>query len=76
MDDDTRGLDQLEQAFREHKVDTCLLVTFAESLGPSLSKRVAELKQRYKVEVLYGENLYGRLLELLADPDVDPTQTN
>jgi hypothetical protein len=74
VDDDTRGLDQLEQAFREHKVDTCLLVTFAESLGTTLSQRIADLKQRYKVEVLYGDNLYGRLLELLADPDVDPTQ--
>ena len=75
VDDDTTGLDQLEQAFREHNVDTCLLVTFAEKLGSSLSARVAELKQKYKIEVLYGENLYGRLLELLADPDVDPART-
>jgi hypothetical protein len=70
--DDTGGLDQLEQAFREHHVDTGLLVSFADKIGPNLAKRLSELKQRYKVEVLYGENLFGRLLELLADPDVDP----
>lgn len=75
VDDDTEGLDQLEQAFREHKVDTCLLVSFADKLGAAFSKRLVELKQKYKVEVLYGENLYGRLLELLADPNVDPTLT-
>jgi hypothetical protein len=72
LHDDIGGLDQLEQAFREHNVDTGLLVSFADRLGPTLAKRLSELKQRYKVEVLYGENLYERLLELLADPKIDP----
>jgi hypothetical protein len=70
--DDTGGLEQLEQAFRAHKVDTGLLVSFADKLGAGFSARLIELKQKYKVEVLYGENLYSRLLELLADPNVDP----
>jgi hypothetical protein len=73
LHDDIGGLDQLEEAFREHNVDTGLLISFADRLGPTLAKRLSELKQRYKVEVLYGENLYERLLELLADPAIDPT---
>ena len=36
-----------------------------------VKERLTELKHRYRenVEVLYGEELYMRLLELIADTD-------
>ena len=67
VDNDTTGLDQLERAFKERNLDACLLVTFADKLGPALKRRVGSLRQKYKLEVLYGDDLYRRLLELLAD---------
>lgn len=63
---DTTGLDQLERAFKERNLDVCLLVTFADKLGPALERRIGSLRQKYKLEVLYGDDLYRRLLELLA----------
>ena len=64
-------LDQIEQAFEERDVDAGLLVTFANELSEEVEERLTELKHRYRenVEVLYGEELYMRLLELIADTD-------
>lgn len=64
-------LDQIEQAFEERDVDAGLLVTFANELSDAVEDRLTELKHNYRenVEVLYGEDLYMRLLELIADTD-------
>jgi len=71
VDDDLTGIDQLERAFKEHSVEAGLLVTFADKLGPKLSEKVEKLKQKYKVDVLYGEELYLLLLELIADSNYE-----
>lgn len=64
-------LDQIEQAFEERDVDAGLLVTFASELSEEVKERLTELKHKYRrnVEILYGEDLYMRLLELIADTD-------
>ena len=64
-------LDQIEQAFKERDVDAGLLVTFASELSEEVEERLTELKHKYSknVEILYGEDLYMRLLELIADTD-------
>ena len=66
-----RGLEQIEQAFEERNADAGLLVTFADELDPEVEDYLGELKRKHheNIEVLYGENLYLRLLELIADPD-------
>jgi hypothetical protein len=66
-----RGLEQIEQAFEERNTDAGLLVTFADELDPGVEDYLGKLKREHheNVEVLYGENLYLRLLELIADPD-------
>ena len=69
-DNDLTGLDQLELAFTEHKVEAGLLVTFADSLGPDLEKKLKEMKRYHKVSVLYGVELRTRLLALVTDPEV------
>ncbi|MFZ1142941.1 MAG: hypothetical protein WAN76_27490 [Candidatus Sulfotelmatobacter sp.] len=39
------------------------------------SAGATEARLGYEEKLLYGKNLYGRLSELLADPDVDPMRT-
>jgi len=73
QDNDQTGIDQLEQAFDAHRVQAGLLVTMADTLGPDLTKRVEESKKKYNIQVIYGEELYGRLLEFVADPSLDLT---
>lgn len=64
-------LNQIEQAFEERDVDAGLLVTFASELSEEVEERLTKLKHEYRenVEVLYGEDLYMRLLELIADTE-------
>jgi hypothetical protein len=64
-----RGLKQIEQAFKERSVDAGLLVTFADELSDDVEQYLREIRHRYRenVDILYGEELYARLLELIAD---------
>lgn len=69
IDNDLTGINQIEQAFQEHGVDAGLLVTLADELGNDLQMRVREVQQRYNVQVLYGIELYLRLLKLVFDDE-------
>ena len=66
IENDTTGLDQLERALMEHKVDACLLVSFADELGNQVDRRLAELKRKHNIEVLHGDSLYSQLLDLVV----------
>lgn len=65
-DNDTEGLGQIKTAFREHKVDAAILVSFADKLGKKLERELAELRKAFKIEVLYGEDLYSKILEIVT----------
>lgn len=69
IDEDVTSIAQLEQAFEAHKINAALLVSVADHLGANVEKALRELQQRYKVEALYGIELYLRLLEFVADPN-------
>ena len=64
-----RGLKQIEQAFEERSVDAGLLVTFADELSDEVEEYLTAIKHQYRqnIDVLYGEELYTRLLELVSD---------
>ena len=72
-DADQTGIDQLEHAIAAHGVQGGLLVTMADKLAPSLEKRIEESRKKYNIQVIYGDDLYGRLLELIADSSLDLT---
>lgn len=72
-DNDTTAVQQLRRAFEAHGVDAGLLVTFADELGEDLSAAIDEAKRELNVGVIYGDDLYGRLLEMIADPDFEPS---
>ncbi len=67
IDNDINALKQIENAFQEHKVQAGLIVTMADTLGNDFQKYLDELRQKYNIQVLYGDDLYLRLLELIAD---------
>jgi hypothetical protein len=67
VENETNGLDQLERALSEHRVDACMLVSFADELGDRFDKRLKALQQKHNVEVLYGNELYSELLDLIVD---------
>jgi len=69
-DNDTTGIEQLEQAFGAYDIDGGLLVTMADSLGDDLKARIKQAQKNHKIEVLYGEELFQRLLGLLGDQNV------
>jgi hypothetical protein len=70
VDNSLKGLSQLEQAFQAHQLAAGLLVSFADQLGDELlKKKLEEMKKTLNVEVLYGENLYQRLLSLVIGSD-------
>jgi hypothetical protein len=69
VDNSLKGLSQLEQAFEAHQLDAGLLVSFADQLSNELLKKLEEMKKTLNVEVLYGENLYERLLSLVIGSD-------
>jgi predicted Mrr-cat superfamily restriction endonuclease len=66
QDNDQTGIDQLERAIAAHGVQAGLL-------GPDLKKRIEESKKKYNIQVVYGEDLFVRLLELIADSSLDLT---
>lgn len=68
IDNDTRGIEQLTQAIRSHQADAGLLVTFADQLGGDLQEHLKRSQREQNIQVLYGDDLYERLLELISDP--------
>lgn len=72
-DYDTTGIEQLEKAFEAHAVQAGLLVNMADKLGNNVLDRIEQAKKKYNIRVLYGEELYSRLLELIADSTLDLT---
>jgi hypothetical protein len=70
-DDDTTGVEQLVLAFQSHPVQFGLLVTTARELGPNLHRRLEEAQKEHNIGVLYGGELYERLLEVIADANLD-----
>ncbi|SDM27738.1 restriction endonuclease [Halarsenatibacter silvermanii] len=71
VDNDTTGINQLEEALSKYDVYAGVLFTFADELGSDLEKRIKETKEEYMIDVIYGENLYMRLLEILIDPEFE-----
>ena len=65
-DNDTEGVDQIQLAFHKHKIQAGLLVTFADELGPKLEEKIKIAKQEHQFETFYGDELYSRLLEVIA----------
>ena len=72
-DYDITGIDQLEHAFLAHGVQAGLLVSTADKLGENVINRIEEAQKKYNIRIIYGEELYGRLLELIADSSLDLT---
>lgn len=72
-DDDTTGIDQLEQAFSAHGVQAALLVSMADELGENVKSRIEQAQKTYNIRAIYGEELYAKLLELIADPSFELT---
>lgn len=70
-DNDTTGIDQLEKAFQAHSLQAGLLVSLADKLGQNLLSRIEEAKKKYNIHVLYGNDLYELLLELIVGPDIN-----
>jgi len=68
---DTTGLDQLETAFRSHAIQAALLVSMADKLAPELHNRLEQLQRQFNLRIIYGSDLYERLLELIADGSFD-----
>jgi len=69
-DNDQTGIDQLEKAIATHNASAGLLVTMASHLGPNLLDRIELSKKSFNIEVLYGDDLFSRLLGLVADADL------
>lgn len=67
-DNDTTGIEQLENALSKYDVEAGILVSFADQLGPDLENRLKESKEEYMIDIIYGEDLYMRLLEILTNP--------
>lgn len=71
VDNRTNGVDQLIEAFEEYDADMGLLVTFADSLGPDLEEALEEAKREYRIEALWGEELYAGIAETLTNSDYE-----
>ena len=50
---DPHGLDQLEQAFKEHGLDAALLVSFADELSPEVAARLTEMQRTLNIRAIY-----------------------
>ena len=72
IDYDMTSIDQLRRAFDYYKAVAGLLVTSADKIGENLQDAVEKLKTEGKtVGILYGEELYRRLLRVLASDSGD-----
>lgn len=65
----TGGIEQLKKALDEYDADIGLLVAYADELGPDLEEALAEAQREYRIEALWGEDLYNQLLESIIDPE-------
>lgn len=70
-DSTTHGVKQLKKAIQKYDVDAGMLVSFADELGDDLERAAEKLEAEYPVEILYGDDLYERLLETIVDPEFD-----
>jgi hypothetical protein len=70
QDWDLRGLEQLEEAFSAHDAQRGLLLSMADEMSESVQAKLEELRAQYDIHILSGDELYGHLLELVADPNV------
>jgi hypothetical protein len=71
-DNDPRSVDQLRRAFDYYKAVAGLLVTSADKIGAQLQDAVEKLKTEGKtVAVLHGEELFRRVLHILASETGD-----
>jgi hypothetical protein len=71
-DNDTTSIDQLRRAFDYYKAVAGLLVTSGSTIGPQLKEAAEKLKTEGKtVEILYGEELYRRVLHVIASETDD-----
>jgi hypothetical protein len=66
VESETYGLSQLRQAFEKHELDAGLLVSFADELAPDVEKLLSEMRKTVNLEVLYGDDLYEVLLNLIV----------
>jgi hypothetical protein len=71
LDSDVTGLEQLETAFRSHRIQAALLVSMADQLSPQVHNRVETMQKQFNLRVIYGTELYERLLELVADAGLE-----
>jgi hypothetical protein len=66
-DNDPTSVDQLRRAFEYYKAIAGLLVTSADAIGAQLQNAAEKLKTEGKtVAILYGDELYRRVLHILA----------
>ena len=70
-DNDTEGIGQLERAFEVHDIQAGLLVSLADTLGDNVKSRIGQARKKYNIRAIYGEELYAKLLELIADPSFE-----
>jgi predicted Mrr-cat superfamily restriction endonuclease len=70
-DHDTTGIKQLEQTFDTHGVQAGLLVTTADKLGEGLRKKIEESQKNHNIQVLYGDDLFIRILEMITDTEYE-----
>ncbi len=66
IDNDPTSIEQLRTAFIYYNAIAGLLITSAEQLGPLLLEPIEKLKsERRQIAVLYGRDLYRRVLQML-----------
>jgi hypothetical protein len=71
-DNDTTSIHQLRRAFEYYKAVAGLLVTSADNIGEALQLEIEKLRTDGKtVAVLYGEELYRRLLRVIVSDAPD-----
>ena len=66
-DNDLTGVGQLVTALGAHDAKAGILVTMADKLGPDLLKELDAVNKEHNIHVLYGADLFSRLLELITD---------
>ncbi len=70
-DNDLTGVDQLMTALHAHDAKAGILVTMADELGKELRKKLDAVQKEHDIQVLYGVDLFNRLLELITDQTLE-----
>lgn len=73
-DNDLTGVSQLVTALRAHDAKAGILVTMADELGVDLRKNLDAVKKEHDIQVLYGVDLFSRLLELITDQGLEVSE--